>query len=257
VDAGSHALAAYPDVLTFGETVVMVRHCLLASPGATVEGLRTVSSHPVALAQCGRFFGRHPWIVPTTSFDTAGAARDVSESGDLSRAAIAGRAAAERYGLAVLEEGIQDSRDNHTRFVAAVSRSSGLWRRTHAIRGATSVEEDEPRQITEATQELLRAIVYRNSIELDEVVSVIFSVTPDLKAAFPAQAAREMGWVDVPLLCVSEIPVPGSMPRCLRALVQVELSAPRRLDPHIYLRKAVSLRPDVARRREVAGSSTR
>ncbi|MBA3466258.1 MAG: chorismate mutase [Gemmatimonadaceae bacterium] len=257
VDAGSHALAAYPDVLTFGETVVMVRHCLLASPGATVEGLRTVSSHPVALAQCGRFFGRNPWIVPTTSFDTAGAARDVSESGDLSRAAIAGRAAAERYGLAVLEEGIQDSRDNHTRFVAAVSRSSGLWRRTHAIRGATSVEEDEPRQITEATQELLRAMVYRNSIELDEVVSVIFSVTPDLKAAFPAQAAREMGWVDVPLLCVSEIPVPGSMPRCLRALVQVELSAPRRLDPHIYLRKAVSLRPDVARRREVAGSSTR
>jgi len=73
-------------------------------------------------------------------------------------------------------------------------------------------------------------------------------VTPDLSAAFPALAAREMGWVDVPLLCASEIPVPGSMPRCLRILVQVELRAPRPLDTHVYLRDAVALRPDVADR---------
>lgn len=246
VEAGWQALAAYPGMRTVGEVLVPVRHCLLAPKGATLEGLRTASSHPVALAQCGRFFDSHPWIKPSKSFDTAGAAREVAECGDPSHGAIANRAAAERYGLAVLEEGIQDRRDNHTRFVAVVAQRSRLWRRTHAIRGATSVEEDDPKQIAGATRELLEKIVERNSLELDEVVSVLFTVTQDLKTLFPAQAARDMGWVDVPLLCVSEIPVPGSLPRCLRTLVQVELRAPRRLDTHIYLRKAVTLRPDVA-----------
>ena len=78
-------------------------------------------------------------------------------------------------------------------------------------------------------------------------ISVLFTVTADLTAAFPALAAREMGWVDVPLLCASEIPVPGSMPRCLRILLQVELRAPRVLDTHIYLGEAVALRPDIGK----------
>ncbi|HMF87426.1 MAG TPA: chorismate mutase, partial [Gemmatimonadaceae bacterium] len=125
-----------------------------------------------------------------------------------------------------------------------------LWRRSHAIRGAISVEEDKPRLIAEATRELLAKIVERNCLELDELVSVFFTLTPDLTTAFPALAAREMGWVDVPLLCATEIPVPGSMPRCLRILLQVELRAPRPLDTHIYLRDAVALRPDVAVNRE-------
>ena len=167
----------------------------------------------------------------------------------MSRGAIASRAAADRYGLAVLEEGIQDTRDNHTRFVAVVSTASRLWRRTNAIRGATSVEKDDPRHIAEATRELLEKIVERNWLELDEIVSVWFTVTPDLTSAFPALAAREMGWVDVPLLCASEIPVPESMPRCLRTLVEVELRAPRRLQTHIYLREAVALRPDIAHKK--------
>jgi monofunctional chorismate mutase len=246
VEAGWQALAAYPEMRNVAETLVPVRHCLLAPRGATLEGLTSASSHPVALAQCSRFFESHPWIKPSKSFDTGGAAREVAETGDLTRAAVASRAAAQRYGLAVLEEGIQDQRENHTRFVAVVSQRSGLWRRTHAIRGATSVEEDSPQQIAEATRELLGTIVERNHLEVDEIVSVIFTMTGDLSSIFPALAAREMGWTGVPLLCASEIPVPGSMPRCLRTLMQVELRAPRPLETHIYLRDAVALRPDVA-----------
>jgi monofunctional chorismate mutase len=246
VEAGWQALAAYPTLRTIGEALVPVRHCLLAPKAATLQGLRTASSHPVALAQCSRFFESHSWIKPSKSFDTAGAAREIAERGDVTHAAIASRAAGERYGLAVLEEGVQDTRDNHTRFVALVSPHSRLWRRTHAIRGATSVEEDDPRHIADATRQLLGEIVERNSLEMDEIVSVFFTLTSDLSSAFPALAAREMGWVGIPLLCASEIPVPGSMPRCLRTLVQVELLAPRPLDTHIYLREAVALRPDLA-----------
>jgi len=245
VEAGWQALAAYQGMRIVGEAFVPVRHCLLAPKGATLQGLVTASSHPVALAQCGRFFESHPWIKPSKSFDTGGAARDIAERNDPCHGAIASSAAAELYGLVVLEEGVQDRRDNHTRFVAVVPQRSRLCRRTHAIRGAISVEEDHPAQIAEATRELLGKIVEQNCLELDEVVSVFFTLTSDLTAAFPALAAREMGWVDVPLLCASEIPVPGSLPRCLRVLVQVELRAPRPLDTHIYLREAVALRPDV------------
>jgi monofunctional chorismate mutase len=246
VEAGWLALAASPGMRTVGEAMVPVRHCLLAPRGATIQGLRTASSHPVALAQCSRFFETHPWIKPTKWFDTGGAAREIAGCGDLSQAAIASSAAAECYGLAVLEEGVQDRPDNHTRFVAVVAQHSHLWRRTYAIRGATSVEADDPHEISEATRELLEKIVERNWLELDEIISVFFTVTNDLKSHFPAVAAREMGWVGVPLLCASEIPVEGSMPRCLRTLVQVELRAPRPLDTHVYLRDAVALRPDVA-----------
>jgi len=249
VEAGWQALAAHAELHNVGEALVPVRHCLLAPKGATLQGLRTASSHPVALAQCSRFFEQHTWIKPGKSFDTAGAAREIAERGDLSQGAIASRAAAERYGLAVLEEGIQDTRDNHTRFVAVVSNRSRLWRKTHAIRGATSVEKDDPQHIADATRELLERIVERNWLETDEIVSVWFTVTPDLTSAFPALAAREMGWVDIPLLCASEIPVPESMPRCLRTLVEVELRAPRRLDTHVYLREAVALRPDIAHKK--------
>ena len=246
VESGWQALATSPNLRPVGEALVPVRHCLLAPRGATLQGLRSASSHPVALAQCSRFFEEHAWIKPSKAFDTAGAAREIAERGDLSQGAIASRAAAERYGLAVLEEGVQDSRDNHTRFIAVVSEQSRLWRRTHAIRGATSVEMDDPDHIATATRELLEAIVERNWLEIDEIVSVWFTVTGDLTSAFPALAAREMGWVEVPLLCSSEIPVPGSMPRCLRTLVEVELRAPRPLDTHVYLREAVALRPDIS-----------
>jgi len=104
----------------------------------------------------------------------------------------------------VLEEGIQDQRDNHTRFIAVVSQRSGLWRRIHAIRGATSVEEDDPRQIADATRELLGQIVERNSLEVEEIVSVFFTVTQALISAFPALAAREAD-IDLALIGVSAV----------------------------------------------------
>lgn len=247
VDAGLQALALHPDMRAVAETLVPVQHCLLAPKGATIVGLTSAASHPAALAQCEAFFDAHPWIKASKSFDTGGAAREVAEAGDVTRAAIASKAAAHRYGLTVLDEGIQDQRDNHTRFVAVVSERSGLWRRNHAIRGATSVEADSAEGVGEATRELLHEIVARNSLEIDEIVSVVFTATQDLRSVFPALAAREMGWASVPLLCASEIPVEGAMPHCLRVLIQVELRAPRKLDTHVYLRNAVSLRPDLHR----------
>jgi monofunctional chorismate mutase len=245
VDAGWDAIAAHPTCRTVAEALVPVNHCLLALPGATLHELRTAESHPVALQQCERFFTDHDWIVSTKSFDTAGAAREVAESADRTRAAIASRAAATRYGLSVLAEGIQDHPRNHTRFVAIVSERSKLWRRSHAIRGAISVADNDASQIAAATKELLQEIIARNSLSVSEVVSVLFSATPDLNAAFPAKAARELGWADIPLLCMSEIAVPNAMPRCLRVLLQVELRAPRILDTHVYLKDAVALRPDI------------
>lgn len=245
VEQGWRALGAANGMRTVRDALVPVHHCLLAVKGAALQDLRIAYSHPVALAGCTKFFETHPWIEPGKSFDTAGAAREVAERGDPTHAAIASRTAAERYGLVVVEEGVQDVRENYTKFVAVVAEKSRLWRRQHAIRGAISVEANDSNQIAQATRELLGEIVERNSLETDEVVSVLFTLTPDLTKAFPALAAREMGWADVPLLCAAEIPVPGSLPLCLRTLVHVELRAPRRLDTHVYLRKAVVLRPDL------------
>lgn len=99
-----------------GEVVRPIRMCLLGLRGAPIEGLRRVESHPVALAQCGRFLSAHPEVEAVVVHDTAGAARLVAERGDPSLAAIASAWAAERYGLEVLAEGIQDRDDNRTRF---------------------------------------------------------------------------------------------------------------------------------------------
>jgi chorismate mutase len=121
----------------------------------------------------------------------------------------------------------------------------GAWR-LRAVRGATAVAADEPELICEAIRELLTELVSRNDIAQEEIVSAMFTATPDLRSVFPARAARELGWTDVPLLCASEIEVDGALPRCLRVLLHVErtVSAPA-LVP-VYLREAVSLRPDVA-----------
>ena len=119
--------------------------------------------------------------------------------------------------------------------------------RLRAIRGAISVPRDEPAAIYEATQALLSAIVERNAIATDDIISVIFTVTPDLKSAFPALAARQMGWLDVPLLCTMEIPVPGALGQCIRVLLHVETTRSRAQMAHVYLGKAEMLRPDQAR----------
>lgn len=118
-------------------------------------------------------------------------------------------------------------------------------RPARAIRGATTVENDTPEQIRHATRELLETIVARNGISSADVISAIFTVTHDLTSEFPAHAARELGWLDVPLLCTLEIPVPGSLPKCIRVLLHVESHASRADIRHVYLHDAQALRPDL------------
>lgn len=119
-------------------------------------------------------------------------------------------------------------------------------RHLRAIRGAITVEQDDPRSIDAATRDLLTAIVERNGVATDDIISVIFTVTVDLCSAFPALAARRMGWVDVPLLCTMEIPVPGAMARVIRVLVHAESDRPRSAIEHVYLGEAEALRPDLS-----------
>jgi len=114
------------------------------------------------------------------------------------------------------------------------------------IRGATTVEANEAGAILAATRELLQALVAAHGLDVRDLASVIFTVTPDLDAAFPARAARDIGWTEVPLLDALEIPVPGSLPRCIRVLIH--WNTDRRQDEveHVYLRGAQALRPDLA-----------
>jgi chorismate mutase len=117
--------------------------------------------------------------------------------------------------------------------------------RVVAIRGATTVGADDAVLIREATRELLARIVDANGLSTDDIISAMFTVTTDLRAEFPARAARELGWVDVPLLCTIEISVPGALPRCIRVLLHTHATRPRTELRHIYLREARSLRPDL------------
>jgi chorismate mutase len=114
-----------------------------------------------------------------------------------------------------------------------------------AIRGATTVDSDTPEHIRRATRELLETIVARNEFVSGDVISAIFTVTHDLRSEFPAHAARELGWLDVPLLCTMEIPVPGSLPRCIRVLLHIESARARAEIRHVYLHDARTLRPDL------------
>jgi chorismate mutase len=118
-------------------------------------------------------------------------------------------------------------------------------RTTRAIRGATTVDSDSPEEIRHATRELLETIVARNGITKADVISAIFTVTHDLTSEFPAHAARELGWLEVPLLCTLEIPVPGSLPNCIRVLLHVQTTASRAEIRHVYLHAARALRPDL------------
>ncbi len=114
------------------------------------------------------------------------------------------------------------------------------------IRGATTVADDQPDLILQATRELLEEILEENpSMRPEDVGSAIFTVTDDLASTFPAQAARQMGWGLVPMLCAREIPVPNSLPRVIRVLVHWNTERPQNEITHVYLRDAVRLRPDL------------
>ena len=114
-----------------------------------------------------------------------------------------------------------------------------------ALRGAITVESDDAAAITEATSELLREMLERNSVTAEDLISVVFTATPDLTAGFPAAAARALGIADVPLLCAAEIAVPGALPRCVRVLMHVHTEAERAALRHVYLRGAEALRTDL------------
>lgn len=114
-----------------------------------------------------------------------------------------------------------------------------------AIRGAITVASDEPDAIVDATEELLAAMLARNEIAPDDVISALFTTTPDLTSEFPAAAARRLGLAEVPLLCAAEIAVPGALPRCVRVLLHVTSARARADIDHVYLGEARSLRADL------------
>jgi chorismate mutase len=114
-----------------------------------------------------------------------------------------------------------------------------------AVRGATQVDADDRDLVLAATTELLAEVLHRNELSNDDLISVMFTATPDLHSEFPAYAARQMGITDVPLLCAAEIDVPGAMPRVLRLLAHVETDRPRAQLRHVYLRGAAALRTDL------------
>ena len=123
-----------------------------------------------------------------------------------------------------------------------MSTQKTVW----AVRGAITVERDEAALIVDATERLLADILDKNELESDDVISVIFTSTPDLVAEFPAAAARRIGLAEVPLMCATEIGVPGSMERCVRVLMHVHTTRARSDLKHVYLGGACALRTDLS-----------
>jgi chorismate mutase len=110
------------------------------------------------------------------------------------------------------------------------------------IRGAITVKENNQEEILNASKKLLNEISNKNELDVNEVASIVFTVTPDLNAEFPARAAEELGWNDVPRLCATEINVPGSLPRCIRVLLHVNSEKDQKDMEHVYLEEAVKLK---------------
>ena len=113
------------------------------------------------------------------------------------------------------------------------------------IRGATTAESNTKEKIIKKTKELLITLKKENDFKIKDIVSIFFSITSDLNAAFPAQSARELGWNRVPLFDMQEIDVPGSLPRCIRVLIQINCQKSQTEIKHCYLRGAKILRKDL------------
>lgn len=114
-----------------------------------------------------------------------------------------------------------------------------------AVRGATTVGQNNSEEITGKTKILLKKMTEDNKIEQDDIISVIFTMTKDLDAVFPAVAARQLGWTDVALMCTNEIDVPGSLKKCIRVLLHINTDKSNNEIRHIYLEGAKVLRPDI------------
>ncbi|HEX7712598.1 MAG TPA: chorismate mutase [Bacillota bacterium] len=119
-----------------------------------------------------------------------------------------------------------------------------LW----AVRGGITISQDSAAQVVQATRELLEKLLANNRIDPEDIVSILFTVTPDITSEFPAVAAREIGLVEVPLMCAQEIPKPGALPLCIRVMLHFYTSLKRNQIQPVYLRDAVKLRPDLAAR---------
>lgn len=115
------------------------------------------------------------------------------------------------------------------------------------VRGATTVESNSREEILKSTRQLLALMVRQNGIDHRDVASAIFSTTVDLNAEFPALAARQLGWLDVALMCTHELDVPGSLARCIRILVHWNTTKSASELEHVYVRGAAALRPDLCR----------
>lgn len=114
------------------------------------------------------------------------------------------------------------------------------------MRGAITVQGNNETEVVEATELLLRKMIEENAIEADSVASVFISVTEDLTAAFPAKAMRLIeGWTFVPVMCMREIPVPSSISKCIRVMMHVNTNISQQEIKHVYLKEAISLRPDL------------
>ncbi len=115
------------------------------------------------------------------------------------------------------------------------------------VRGATTVEKNEREEILTATRQLLALLIRHNEIEATDIASAIFTTTPDIDAEFPALAARQLGWLEVPLICSHEMTVPGSLPLCIRVLINWNTPKTQAEIEHVYVREAKRLRPDLSK----------
>lgn len=115
-----------------------------------------------------------------------------------------------------------------------------------AVRGAVQLERDEAEHMHERVAELITAILERNGLAVDDLISMWFTATPDLHSDFPAVAARKLGITDVPLICAQELDITGAMPRVVRILAHVESPLPKGEIAHVYLGAAAALRKDIA-----------
>ncbi|MGW8380337.1 chorismate mutase [Streptomyces sp. ODS28] len=115
-----------------------------------------------------------------------------------------------------------------------------------AVRGAVQLERDDAGHMDERVAELMTAVLERNALTSDDLISVWFTATPDLHSDFPAAAARKLGIVDVPLICAQELDIQGAMPRVVRILAHVESELPKSDISHVYLGEAATLRKDIA-----------
>lgn len=118
--------------------------------------------------------------------------------------------------------------------------------RCRGVRGATTVDANSREDILTGTRQLLALMIRQNDIQADDVGSAVFSTTVDLNAEFPALAARQLGWLDVPLLCTHEVDVPGSLRKCVRVLIHWNTEKPQGDIRHVYIRDAIKLRPDLS-----------